>query len=92
MNWKHNRLPILSQLGLQTSCCSTSSAVRNLPLTSLSEDELMMKETVAKLANQEIAPYVKQMDSQQSFVSSVVDTLFSNGVILIFTNSLISKC
>ena len=63
------------------------------PLTQLSEDELMMKNSVAKLASQVIAPFVKKMDIQQSFEPDVVNALFSNGVIhlchiLIFTNSL----
>ena len=51
------------------------------PLTQLSEDELMMKESVAKLASQIIAPFVKKMDIQQSFEPDVVNALFSNGVI-----------
>lgn len=50
------------------------------PLTCLTEDELMMKESVAKLATQVIAPYVKKMDIQQSFEMEVVEALFSNGV------------
>lgn len=46
----------------------------------------MMKETVSKLANQVIAPFVKKMDNQQYFEQDVVDALFSNGVntILLF--------
>lgn len=40
----------------------------------------MMKESVAKLANQSIAPFVKKMDAQQSFEPEVVNALFSNGV------------
>ena len=50
------------------------------PLTQLSEDELMMKDSVAKLANQVIAPFVKKMDIQQSFEPDVVNALFANGV------------
>ncbi len=52
-----------------------------MPLTGLlNEDEQMMKETVSKLANQVIAPFVKKMDNQQYFEQDVVDALFSNGV------------
>lgn len=54
--------------------------MRNLPLTSFSEDELMMKEMVSKFASQAIAPYVKQMDSHQCFEPKVVEALFSHGV------------
>lgn len=41
----------------------------------------MMKESVAKLASQIIAPFVKKMDIQQSFEPDVVNALFANGVI-----------
>lgn len=53
------------------------------PLTQLTEDEIMMKESVAKLASQIIAPFVKKMDIQQSFEPDVVNALFSNGVRII---------
>lgn len=51
------------------------------PVTKLTEDEQMMKDSVSKLANQVIAPLVKKMDSQQYFEPEVVDALFSNGVL-----------
>lgn len=80
-------LSFLCQHGLQTAkCSSTSSVIRNLPLSSLSEDELMMKETVSKFASQTIAPYVKQMDNQQCFDPKVVEALFSHGVCLFSEN------
>ena len=60
---------------------SRQVATRVQPLTQLSEDELMMKESVAKLASQIIAPFVKKMDVQQSFEPDVVNALFANGVI-----------
>ena len=41
----------------------------------------MMKESVAKLANQVISPFVKKMDAQQYFEPDVVQALFENGVI-----------
>lgn len=53
---------------------------KSLPVTQLSEDEQMMKETVSKFAQQVIAPFVKKMDNQQSFEPDVVDALFSNGL------------
>ena len=51
-----------------------------LPVTKLTEDEQMMKDSVAKLANQVIAPYVRKMDHQQYFEPEVIEALFSNGV------------
>jgi len=50
------------------------------PVTKLSEDEQMMKDSVSKLANQVIAPFVKKMDNQQYFEPEVVEALFSNGL------------
>ncbi|EDS32670.1 acyl-CoA dehydrogenase [Culex quinquefasciatus] len=50
------------------------------PLTFLSEDELMMKETVAKLAQEQILPLVKKMDEEHQFDPSVVKAVFDNGL------------
>lgn len=38
--------------------------------------------TVAKIASEVIAPYVKQMDRDGKFTDEVVESLFSNGVSL----------
>lgn len=51
-----------------------------LPLTFLTEDEKMMKETVAKLAKETIAPLVKKMDEEHKFDPSVVEAVFQNGL------------
>jgi len=59
--------------------CS-SDVSRILPITKLTEDEQMMKDSVAKLANQVIAPLVRKMDNQQYFEREVIDALFSNGL------------
>jgi len=45
-----------------------------------SEDEKVMKETVAKLAQEQIAPHVKKMDENNLFEPSVVQALFDNGL------------
>lgn len=50
------------------------------PLTFLSEDELMMKETVAKLAQEQILPLVKKMDEEHQFDPSVIKAVFDNGL------------
>lgn len=50
------------------------------PLTFLTEDELMMKETVAKLAQEQILPLVKKMDEEHQFDPSVVKAVFDNGL------------
>ncbi|CAG9857134.1 unnamed protein product [Phyllotreta striolata] len=51
-----------------------------LPLTSLTEDEAAMKETVAKLAKEQIAPFVRQMEDEKKVTDSVLKTLFDNGL------------
>ncbi|XP_017138917.1 short/branched chain specific acyl-CoA dehydrogenase, mitochondrial [Drosophila miranda] len=50
------------------------------PLTFLTEDEKMMKETVAKLAQDQILPLVKKMDLEHKFDPSVVKAVFDNGL------------
>ncbi|XP_058126417.1 short/branched chain specific acyl-CoA dehydrogenase, mitochondrial [Anopheles ziemanni] len=56
------------------------------PVTFLSEDEMVMKETVAKLAQEQIAPLVKKMDEEHQFDPSVVRALFDNGLMGIEVN------
>ncbi|KAL0269779.1 UNVERIFIED_CONTAM: hypothetical protein PYX00_007398 [Menopon gallinae] len=51
-----------------------------LPLCYLTEDEAMMKETVAKLAAEQLAPYVKQMDEESHMFPEVIKILFDNGL------------
>ena len=52
------------------------------PLTYLSEEEQAMKDLVAKLSNEKIAPLVKKMDEESKIERSVIDELFKNGVCL----------
>ncbi|XP_077275850.1 short/branched chain specific acyl-CoA dehydrogenase, mitochondrial-like [Temnothorax americanus] len=50
------------------------------PLTQLTDDELMTKEMVAKLAKQEIAPLVRKMEKEGRIDDSVFRKLFENGL------------
>ena len=59
---------------------SAEALLKIQPVTKFTEEEFMMKEAVAKIANQEIAPLVRKMDEQQAFEPSVVEALFSNGL------------
>uniref|UniRef100_A0A1B6JQ28 Short/branched chain specific acyl-CoA dehydrogenase, mitochondrial n=1 Tax=Homalodisca liturata TaxID=320908 RepID=A0A1B6JQ28_9HEMI len=65
---------------------SSSSALRYSdeaqppPLTQFTEEEVMMKESVSKLANELISPLVKKMDDDHKFDPKVVDALFENGL------------
>lgn len=69
---------LVSSFSKNAKFCSSFSA--HPPLSFLSEDEKMMKETVAKLAQEKIQPFVKSMDKNHLFEQSVIDTLFENGL------------
>ena len=50
------------------------------PLTLLSDEELAMKEVVAKLSKEKFAPLVKEMDEKSHMFPEVVAALFENGL------------
>jgi short/branched chain acyl-CoA dehydrogenase len=61
------------------SFCSGAPAGTR-PLTFLTEDETVMKETVAKLAKEQIAPLVRKMENEHKLDDGLVKTLFENGL------------
>ncbi|GJQ69141.1 hypothetical protein Trydic_g6298 [Trypoxylus dichotomus] len=63
-----------------TATLMQQSESARLPLADLTEDEIMMKETVARLAKEQIAPYVKEMEAAGAMRQSVIDLLFNNGL------------
>jgi len=71
----------------QQQCMSTAGAGTVPPLTFLTDDEKMMKETVAKMAQEQIAPLVKKMDQEHKFDPSVVKAVFDNGLMGIEVDS-----
>jgi len=50
------------------------------PLTQLSEDEMMFRDTVGRFAIEQIAPLVRRMDEEQHMDSGVVRALFELGL------------
>jgi alkylation response protein AidB-like acyl-CoA dehydrogenase len=50
------------------------------PLTSLSEDERLFRDSVYEFADREIRPCVREMDEQALMPRSIIDGLFSLGV------------
>ncbi|RWS18315.1 short/branched chain specific acyl-CoA dehydrogenase-like protein, partial [Leptotrombidium deliense] len=50
------------------------------PLSRLSEDEMALKEMVAKLAKDKIEPKVKEMDESSMMQRELIDELFKNGL------------
>jgi alkylation response protein AidB-like acyl-CoA dehydrogenase len=51
-----------------------------LPLTSLSEDETLFRDSVRQFAAQEIRPMVREMDDQACMPRALIDQLFALGV------------
>ncbi|KAG5880582.1 hypothetical protein JTB14_002391 [Gonioctena quinquepunctata] len=52
----------------------------HLPLTHLSKDELIMKETVARLAKEQISPHIREMEQEGRIRDSVIKMCFENGL------------
>lgn len=65
---------------------------RPLPLTVLSQEEVMMKETVAKFANEQIGPLVSKMDAEANIDKRVIRGLFENGFMGIETEAEYGGC
>lgn len=58
----------------------TGSDMKSAPLTTFSEEELMMKETVAKFAAEKIAPLVSEMDVKGEMDKSILQAMFDQGL------------
>ncbi|ALC43834.1 CG3902 [Drosophila busckii] len=71
---------LLANAARQQSAAMSSATGLPPPLTCLTDDEMMMKETVAKLAQDQILPLVKKMDLEHKFDPSVVKAVFENGL------------
>ena len=54
--------------------------LHNLPLTNLSEEEQLLKGNVQTFAKKEISPLVRKMDESASIPRSLIDQLFSLGL------------
>lgn len=59
---------------------ATISGDKPTPLTLLSEEELAMKDVVAKLSKEKFAPLVKEMDDKSEMYPEVINALFENGL------------
>ncbi|KAK6185629.1 hypothetical protein SNE40_007821 [Patella caerulea] len=53
---------------------------RSAPLDLLSDEEKMMRETVSRMANEKIKPFVREMDTNSDVNPSVMEALFQNGL------------
>jgi alkylation response protein AidB-like acyl-CoA dehydrogenase len=57
-----------------------TSEIRNLPLTVLSDDERLFRDSVSEFANREIQPRVREMDEHAKIPREIIDKLFDLGV------------
>jgi alkylation response protein AidB-like acyl-CoA dehydrogenase len=53
------------------------------PLTTLTEEEEMLRDTVRQFAQQEIAPRVREMDEAQKLDAGILEHLFKLGLMAI---------
>ncbi|XP_076260590.1 short/branched chain specific acyl-CoA dehydrogenase, mitochondrial [Rhynchophorus ferrugineus] len=79
----------LKKVGVRSFSVSSKNceASSYLPLTHLSEDETAMQETVSRLAKEQIAPHVRDMEKEKKFKDVVVKLCFDNGLMGIQTPS-----
>ncbi|KAF7273471.1 hypothetical protein GWI33_013834 [Rhynchophorus ferrugineus] len=79
----------LKKVGVRNFSVSSKNceASSYLPLTHLSEDETAMQETVSRLAKEQIAPHVRDMEKEKKFKDVVVKLCFDNGLMGIQTPS-----
>ena len=62
----------------------TEPAIETIPpLTSLTEEEAMLRDTVRQFAQQEIAPRVREMDEAQKLDPDILRQLFELGLMAI---------
>ena len=54
-----------------------------MPLTTLSEDETLFRDSVYKFADREIRPLVREMDELAKIPRQLIDRLFDLGVMAI---------
>ncbi|XP_060526090.1 short/branched chain specific acyl-CoA dehydrogenase, mitochondrial [Cylas formicarius] len=59
---------------------SEEAELNRPPLTFFAEDEEAMRDSVAKLAKDQIAPFVRQMENEKKIAEPVLKSLFENGL------------
>lgn len=77
------RGPVVAAANIPKAYSSEVSTPR--PLTLLTEDELAMKDTIRKLAAEQIAPLVRKMDDEHKIDDGIRQMLFDNGLMGIET-------
>ena len=64
----------------QLSTCASRLGHSPGPLSQFTDDELLMKESVSKLAKEEILPLVRKMEKEGKIDEGLLRKLFENGV------------
>jgi alkylation response protein AidB-like acyl-CoA dehydrogenase len=68
---------------VEPSVTTNTTEQRNLPLTALSDDERLFRDSVYEFAEREIRPHVREMDEQARIPRGLIDKLFDLGVMAI---------
>jgi len=64
-----------------TFVAMTTPAIETIPsLTQLSEDELLLRNSVREFANAQVRPLVREMDEHAKFPRALIDKLFDLGI------------
>ena len=71
---------LIRALPRRTLHTTSSTSSQHLPLNFLTEDEQMMKETVGKLAREEVLPLVRKMEREHKIDEGLLRKLFENGL------------
>jgi short/branched chain acyl-CoA dehydrogenase len=58
----------------------SDAAVRSLPLTDLSEDEIMFRDQVRQFAEERVRPHVSKMDREAAMPRELIDACFELGI------------
>lgn len=75
---RNNRIAC-SQYGIR-QCSSQAGENQSSPLTSLTEEELMLKDMVSKFSTDRVAPLVRKMDNDGRLDDDLVKECFANGL------------
>lgn len=70
-------------MSLKPGVAGQVSTEKPTPLTMFSDEEIAMREMVAKISREKFAPLVKEMDEQSKMSPEVVKALFENGLMSI---------
>src|ERR1035437_8041791 len=73
-------LPLSGRIALMSEAVAKLAASAPAPLVSLTEDEVLFRDTVRQFADESVRPYVKEMDEKGVFEHKLIDQFFQLGL------------